>query len=381
MIRLAEKIIDNEDISNLVEWLQQSDRFTKGEQTLMFESEWSKWLGSKYSIFVNSGSSANLLVTLALLYSGRLRNNKVIVPAISWVTTVSPAMQLGMTPILCDADKDDLGLDVKHFERLCEEHKPSVAFLVHVLGHANKMKQILEICKKHDVLLIEDTCEAYGSEHLGQKLGTFGLASTHSFFYGHAMSTIEGGMVSTDDYDLFNLMLSLRSHGWLRDNDSLYRRKILDKYDMNEPFLENYFFVYPGLNIRNTDLNAFVGLGQMKKLDDYVSKRDKNYNLFLSNLEEHVWVQKSDTTLVSALSFGLMHENRMDIANALIDNNVECRPLICGSIQEHPFWYTRYDKVDLPNATKVHQLGLYVPCHQSMTEEQVDFIECVVEVG
>ena len=332
MIRLAEKIIDNEDISNLVEWLQQSDRFTKGEQTLMFESEWSKWLGSKYSIFVNSGSSANLLVTLALLYSGRLRNNKVIVPAISWVTTVSPAMQLGMTPILCDADKDDLGLDVKHFERLCDEHKPSVAFLVHVLGHANKMKQILEICKKHDVLLIEDTCEAYGSEHLGQKLGTFGLASTHSFFYGHAMSTIEGGMVSTDDYDLFNLMLSLRSHGWLRDNDSLYRRKILDKYDMNEPFLENYFFVYPGLNIRNTDLNAFVGLGQMKKLDDYVSKRDKNYNLFLSNLEEHVWVQKSDTTLVSALSFGLMHENRMDIANALIDNNVECRPLILSLI-------------------------------------------------
>ena len=379
MIRLAEKIIDNEDISNLVEWLQQSDRFTKGEQTLMFESEWSKWLGSKYSIFVNSGSSANLLVTLALLYSGRLRNNKVIVPAISWVTTVSPAMQLGMTPILCDADKDDLGLDVKHFERLCEEHKPSVAFLVHVLGHANKMKQILEICKKHDVLLIEDTCEAYGSEHLGQKLGTFGLASTHSFFYGHAMSTIEGGMVSTDDYDLFNLMLSLRSHGWLRDNDSLYRRKILDKYDMNEPFLENYFFVYPGLNIRNTDLNAFVGLGQMKKLDDYVSKRDKNYNLFLSNLEEHVWVQKSDTTLVSALSFGLMHENRMDIANALIDNNVECRPLICGSIQEHPIWFTRYDKVDLPNATKVHQLGLYVPCHQSMTEEQVDFISDIIK--
>ena len=379
MIRLAEKIIDNEDISNLVEWLQQSDRFTKGEQTLMFESEWSKWLGSKYSIFVNSGSSANLLVTLALLYSGRLRNNKVIVPAISWVTTVSPAMQLGMTPILCDADKDDLGLDVKHFERLCEEHKPSVAFLVHVLGHANKMKQILEICKKHDVLLIEDTCEAYGSEHLGQKLGTFGLASTHSFFYGHAMSTIEGGMVSTDDYDLFNLMLSLRSHGWLRDNDSLYRRKILDKYDMNEPFLENYFFVYPGLNIRNTDLNAFVGLGQMKKLDDYVSERDNNYHLFLSNLEEHVWVQKSDTTLVSALSFGLMHENRMDIANALIDNNVECRPLICGSIQEHPFWYTRYDKVDLPNATKVHQLGLYVPCHQSMTEEQVDFISDIIK--
>jgi CDP-6-deoxy-D-xylo-4-hexulose-3-dehydrase len=148
---------------------------------------------------------------------------------------------------------------------------------------------------------------------------------------------------------------------------------------MNEPFLENYFFVYPGLNIRNTDLNAFIGLGQMKKVDDYVSKRNENYNLFLKNLSRHVWVQRSDTDPVSALSFGLIHENRMKIANALIENNIECRPLICGSIQEHPFWYTRYDKVDLPNATKVHQLGLYVPCHQSMTEEQVNFISDIIK--
>ena len=379
MIKLAEKIIDDDDISRLVSWLQTSDRYTKGAETLNFEAEWSKWLGSNYSVFVNSGSSANLLVTLALLYSGRLRNKKVIVPAISWVTTVSPAMQLGMTPILCDSDKDDLGLDIEHFEKLCEEHKPALAILVHVLGHANKMEKILEICEKYDVLLVEDTCEAYGSIHREQKLGTFGIASTHSFFYGHAMSTIEGGMVSTDDYDLFNLMISLRSHGWLRDNDGLYREKILETYNMNEPFLENYFFVYPGLNVRNTDLSAFIGLGQMQKVDDYVTKRNQNYNLYLSNLSEHVWVQRSDTNPVSALSFGLIHENRMQIAHALIENEIECRPLICGSIQEHPFWYTRYDKVELPNATKVHENGLYVPCHQSMTEEQVNFISDVIK--
>lgn len=379
MIKLAEKIIDDKDVSSLVEWLQKSDRFTKGEQTLLFETEWSRWLGSKYSVFVNSGSSANLLVTLALLYSGRLRNKKVIVPAISWVTTVSPAMQLGMTPILCDTDTEDLGLDVEHFERLCNEHKPSVAFLVHVLGHANKMKQIIEICEKYDIILVEDTCEAYGSEHLGQKLGTFGIASTHSFFYGHAMSTIEGGMVSTDDHDLFNLMLSLRSHGWLRDNDDSYKQKMLDRYGMNDPFLENYFFVHPGLNIRNTDLNAFLGLQQMKKIDNYVSMRDQNYNLYFNNLSNHVRVQKSETDPVSALSFGLIHENRKNIADSLTKNGVECRPLICGSIQEHPFWYTRYEKVHLPNALKVHQHGLYVPCHQSMTEEHVNFISEIIK--
>lgn len=379
MIRLAEKIIDEKDISSLVGWLQQSDRFTKGEQTLMFESEWSKWLGSKYSIFVNSGSSANLLITMALLYSGRLRNRKIIVPSISWVTTVSPAIQLGMTPILCDADPDDLGLDVDHFAKLCEEHRPSVVFLVHVLGHANKMKKIIEVCKKYDVLLVEDTCEAYGSEHQNQKLGTFGIASTHSFFYGHAMSTIEGGMVSTDDHDMFNLMLSLRSHGWLRDNDASFKKKIFEKYDMSDPFLENYFFVYPGLNIRNTDLNAYLGRIQMQKVDRYVEKRSQNYNRYFDNLSDHVWVQKSDTSLISALSFGLIHEKRAEIANNLIENKIECRPLICGSIQEHPFWYTRYDRVHLPNATRVHQFGLYVPCHQSMTEEQVDFISDIIK--
>jgi CDP-6-deoxy-D-xylo-4-hexulose-3-dehydrase len=379
MIKLAEKIIDEKDVSSLVDWLQKSDHFTKGEQTLIFESEWSKWIGSRYSVFVNSGSSANLLITLALLYSGRLRNKKIIVPAISWVTTVSPAMQLGMTPILCDSDKDDLGLDVEHFEKLCEEHRPSVAFLVHVLGHANKMDQLIQICKRYDVLLVEDTCEAYGSEYHSRKLGTFGIASTHSFFYGHAMSTIEGGMISTDDYELFNIMLSLRSHGWLRDNDNSYKQKILNKYDMNDPFLENYFFVYPGLNIRNTDLNAFVGIQQMRKIDNYVSKRDRNYKLYANNLSNHVWIQRSETELISALSFGLIHENRMNIAKALIQNNIECRPLICGSIQEHPFWYTRYDKVDLPNATKVHKLGLYVPCHQSMKEEQINFISDIIK--
>lgn len=378
-VKLAEKIIDQKDVESLISWLQQSDRFTKGEQTLLFESKWSKWLGSKHSVFVNSGSSANLLVTLALLYSGRLRNNKVIVPAISWVTTVSPAMQLGMTPILCDTDKEDLGLDVEHFEDLCKLHKPSVAFLVHVLGHANKMKEIVDICKKYDVLLVEDTCEAYGSEYTNKKLGTFGIASTHSFFYGHAMSTIEGGMVSTDDTELFNLMLSLRSHGWLRDNDSEYKNKMLEKYDMKDPFLENYFFVHPGLNIRNTDLNAFIGIGQMKKIDKYVKQRNKNYNLYMDHLSDHVWVQKSKTEPVSALSFGLIHENRKEIVSDLVRNNIECRPLICGSIQEHPFWYERYEKVSLPNASKVHERGLYVPCHQSMTEDQVKFISDIIK--
>jgi CDP-6-deoxy-D-xylo-4-hexulose-3-dehydrase len=192
------------------------------------------------------------------------------------------------------------------------------------------------------------------------------------------MSTIEGGMVTTDDRELYNIMISLRSHGWLRDNDADYREKTFNKYNMDDAFLANYYFVFPGLNIRNTDLSAYVGRNQLKKIDSFVVNRSDNYNRFIDKLENHVWVQRSDTDPVSSLAFGIIHENRIKIAEELINNDVECRPLICGSIQEHPFWYTRYEKVHLPNATKVHKEGLYVPCHQNLSSEQVDFISNII---
>jgi CDP-6-deoxy-D-xylo-4-hexulose-3-dehydrase len=345
-----------------------------GEETIQFEEEWSDWLGCEYSVFVNSGSSANLLVMLSMLYSGRLRNKKVIVPAVGWATTAAPAIQLGFEPILCDADKDDLGLDLEDFENLCKIHRPSMVVLVHVLGHASKLNDLLKICEKYDVFLIEDTCEAYGSKFVNKKLGTFGTASTFSFFYGHQMSTIEGGMVSTDDRELYNIMLSVRSHGWLRDNEEYFREKHLKKYGVAEKFEYSYFFTYPGLNVRNTDLNAFIGRGQIKKIDSFIEKRNLNYYRFVENLKGKIWIQESNTSPVSALAFGVIDESRKRITDALIKENVECRPLICGSIQEHPFWFERYPKRDMPMALKVHKNGFYVPCHHKLTFDEIDFM-------
>jgi len=372
-VRLAEQIIDQTDVDQLVEWIQSTDRFTKGEQTLLFEEEWSRWLGSKYSVFVNSGSSANFLMFLGLLHSGKLRNKKVIVPAVSWVTTVSPAMQLGFEPIVCDCDPDDLGLSVEHFEQLCKTHDPSAVIIVHVLGHANKLKKIKEICSKYDVVLLEDSCEAPGSEYECQKLGTFGLASSFSFFYGHQISTIEGGMISTDDRDFYNLLISLRSHGWLRDNEKYFQEKYLSKYKVSE-FESNYFFLFPGVNMRSTDLNAYIGRNQLKKMDKYVETRNKNYEKYCELIKDKYWVQKSNTNLISSLGFGIMSEDRDQLVSNLIKNDIECRPLICGSIQEHPFWFENYEKVDLPNATKVHQTGFYIPCHQNMSIREIEFV-------
>jgi CDP-6-deoxy-D-xylo-4-hexulose-3-dehydrase len=374
-VNLAEQIIDEDDVAQLISWLKTTQRYTKGPETVKFEEEWSSWLGTEYSVLVNSGSSANLLMFLALLYSGKLRNKKVIVPAVSWVTTVSPAIQLGFESIICDCDEDDLGFSVEHFEELCKKHNPSSAILVHVLGHAGKLQKIREICAKYDVILLEDACEAPGSVYSGQKVGNFGLASSFSFFYGHQMSTIEGGMVSTNDRNFYNLLLSLRSHGWLRDNEEYFRAEHLSKYDVTD-FESNYFFLYPGLNVRSTDLNAFIGRNQLKKMGTFVEARNKNHNRFQETLKDHLWVQKSDTEVVSSLGFGLMTEDRETVVKALTENEIECRPLICGSIQEHPFWTltNKFEKSYLPNADKVHKNGLYVPCHQSMTDKEVDFI-------
>jgi len=372
-IPLVRDTINAEDLKKLSQWLLTNPRLTKGGLTKKFEEEWSKWNGNRFSVFVNSGSSANLLMVYALLASGRLKNKKAIVPAISWVTTVSPFIQFGLDPILCDCDSKNLGLDAVQFENLCKEHHPSVAILVHVLAHPNNLEKILEICKKYDVILLEDCCEAHGSQYRGKKVGTFGLASSFSFYFGHHMSTIEGGMVVTDDEDLYNAMLSCRSHGWARDLEPDYARKLKEKYQIDD-FRDRYVFYYPGFNLRSTDLNAFLGLEQLKRLDSVVQKRFTNYLRYKKNLQSHYWIQESEGNPLSAFAFGLVADNLAETVSALENNSIETRPLICGSMGEQPFWIERYGKQILPQASKIHHHGFYVPCYPELQEGEIDEI-------
>ena len=178
------------------------------------------------------------------------------------MTTVTPVIQLGMEPIMCDCDLDNLGLDIKHLKDIIKNDNPAAIILVHVLGFPNHMKEIIELCNEHDILLIEDTCESIGSKYQNKNLGTFGILSTFSFYFGHHMSTIEGGMISTDDEDLYHLLLSIRSHGWDRDLPLLKQNELRKKYDIND-FRALYTFYYPGFNLRCTDLQAFIGLRQI----------------------------------------------------------------------------------------------------------------------
>ena len=370
-INLVKDTIDIDDVKRLITWLETNPRLTKGDLTLEFEKKWSEWLGVKYSVFVNSGSSANLAAIYSLLLSGKLKNNKIVVPAVSWVTTVTPTIQLGMEPIMCDCDIDNLGLDINHLKEIIKNDNPSVIILVHVLGIPNHMDEILKLCKENDILLIEDTCESIGSKYNDKLLGTLGDLSTFSFYFGHHMSTIEGGMISTNDEDLYHILLSIRSHGWDRDLPKEKQNSLREKYGVDK-FRSLYTFYYPGFNLRSTDLQAYIGLGQLEKLDMIVENRNKNFIRYKNEIKNTFWnISPPEGSFISNFSFPIITKNIKELTEQLITNNIECRPLICGSINEHPFWYERYGKQNLPNSKLVHNYGLYLPNNHQMTDEEI----------
>ena len=377
-IQLVKDTIDKKDIKQLINWLKTNPKLTKGELTVEFEKQWSGWLGCKYSVFVNSGSSANLAAVYSLMLSGKLKNKKIVVPAVSWVTTVTPAMQLGLEPIMCDADGNNLGLNIKHLKKIIKEENPAAIILVHVLGFANEMSEIVKLCQENDILLIEDSCEAMGSEYKNKKLGTFGDLSTFSMYFGHHMSTIEGGMVCTNNEELYHILLSIRSPGWDRDLPKEKQSELRTKYNVSD-FRALYIFYYPGFNLRATDLQAFIGINQLKKIDKVIKQRNKNYRYYQRHINKKGWkIKPQRHAFVSNFCYPIITPNVDKLAKALTDNDIECRPLICGSIGEHPFWYERYGKQNLPMAKKVHEYGLYIPNHPKLTRDEMDKIIKIV---
>lgn len=377
-ITLAKDTIDTNHINDLISWLQTNPKLTKGDLTVDFEKKWSKWLGVKHSVFLNSGSSANLAMVYSLILSKKLKNKKIIVPAVSWVTTVTPAIQLGLEPIMCDCDENNLGLDIDHLKYLIKEHNPSSIILVHVLGVPNKMDEILKLCKKNNIYLLEDTCESLGSTYQTKKLGTLGHMSSFSFYFGHHISTIEGGMVCTNDDDLYYLLLSIRSHGWDRDLPEKKKKELRKKYKVTD-FRALYTFYNPGFNLRSTDLQAFLGINQMNSIDEIVENRKNNFDLYNKYLKDEIWkIKPPENSYISNFAYPIITEKINELVVNLQKNNIECRPLICGSMNEQPFWSDNFQKTHLPHAKKVHDFGLYLPNHHKLTEIEIKKITNIV---
>lgn len=376
-IELVEDTIDNKDVDNLIDWLKQYPKLTKGPKTIEFEKSWSEWLGVKYSIFVNSGSSAILIMLYALKVLKKLKNNKICVPGLCWATDLAPVIQFNLLPLLIDCNLDNLSVDLDHLEKVFKEESPSALILVSVLGLSPNMEKIVSLCKQYDVILIEDNCESQGTEYKNVKLGNFGLMSCFSTYFGHTMSTIEGGVISTNDEEIYNVILQLRSHGWDRDLSEKKQLELRKEWDVSE-FSSLYTFYVPGFNFRGTDLQAYLGINQLKKVDDMIKKRNDNFSYFKSKLENEIWFPKTfDHEFTSSFAIPVIAdtiEKKEKLINRLNSNNIACRPLISGSMGTQPFYISEYGSCKLPNCTIIDERGFYVPNHDKMTYEDIDRI-------
>ena len=379
---LAEDTIDKQDIDKLIDWLKTYPRLTKGPLTLEFEKKWSDWIGQKHSVLCNSGSSANLMMYYCLLLSGRLKNKKIIVPSVGWVTTISPAIQLGFEPIMCEADPDTFGLDLGHLEELIQKHDPGSVILVQVLGLPHKIEKVLELKEKHNFFLLEDACAALGSSYKGKKVGSFGDMASFSFYFGHQISVIEGGAVSTNDPGFKDLLLMIRSHGWDKDLGLDKKGELIKKYHVDN-FHAPFVFYIPGFNLRSTDLNAFIGLGQIEKMDWLAKRRDENHSLYAQLLGRKLYIQKwnPQDSLICSIHFGALAkdtEERRKIVKALEDNGIETRIFSAGNLGLHPFWFERYGEFHAPTADRIHHTGFFLPNNPSLKKEDIEFISKVV---
>jgi CDP-6-deoxy-D-xylo-4-hexulose-3-dehydrase len=269
------------DLDALIEFLRQDDPIlTHSRQVQAFEAEWSEWLGVRYSVFVNSGASANLLTISALRET--CGQGEILVPTLTWVSDIASVLQCGFTPIFVDIDPRTLGMDNRQILAKLTPQTRAV-FLTHVLGYNALSQELLEALEARGIPLIEDVCESYGATFAGRKLGTFGLMSNFSFYYAHHLTTIEGGMISTNDPDLYEMLRMLRSHGMVREarSEALKQAYHADYPDLNPDFI----FAFPAYNVRPTEINAVLGRTQLKRLDTNNAARTRNLHLFLDHLD------------------------------------------------------------------------------------------------
>jgi len=280
---LMKNNINRGDLDAVIAYLQQDEpMLTQSKQVQAFEQEWSDWVGVKYSVFVNSGSSANLITLGALREIYGL--GEVIVPTLTWVSDIASVIQTGFKPVFVDIDPRTLGMDIDQvLAKITPETK--AVFLTHILGYNGLNQRLLDELQARNIPLIEDVCESHGATFKGQKLGSFGLMSNFSFYYAHHMSTIEGGMICTNDTNLYQALRMFRSHGMVREANS---EEVKKSYWENHPDLNpDFIFAFPAYNVRSTEINAVIGRSQLKRLDGNNQIRTENLLLFLQNLDSN----------------------------------------------------------------------------------------------
>ncbi len=359
---------------------------TQGKITQNYEFRLSEFFNSKYAVAVNSGSSANLLMISALIYSKDQslklrRGDEVIVPAVSWMTTYSPLIQLGLVPRIVDIDKDTLNISIESIKNVINE-KTKCIFAVNLLGHPCEFKELLDICKQHNLILLEDNCESMGAKYDSKYTGTFGLMSSQSTYMSHHISTIEGGFVLTNNEYFRDLLVSLRSHGWARDinqNSRFYSENITNK---NYEYLpDDFLFLLPGFNLRTTEINSQLGISQLPKLDDIISiKRtiSGEFSIIL-NKYQNLFSTQIDKYFSSCFGFPIIAKNKRDkdlLKIELEKNGFQTRPIVTGNILSHPV--SKFFPGEIPKlkiSTLVHENGIFIGNYFPKVSEAVKAFE------
>jgi CDP-6-deoxy-D-xylo-4-hexulose-3-dehydrase len=373
---LAVSTWDDEELDALKEVIA-SDRFTMGDRVREFEAEFAKHFGSRYAVMANSGSSANLIATAALFFKRERplqRGDEAIVPALSWATTYHPLQQYGLRLRFVDIELDTLNIDVKQLERALTP-RTRLIVAVSILGNPCALDVLRKFADQHNLYLLEDNCESMGAELSGRQTGTFGDIGTFSLFYSHHISTIEGGVAVTDDEELCHLMKALRAHGWTRDlpPDS----PIIEKRSAD--FFEAYRFILPGYNVRPTEINAAIGLRQLRKLDSFVEKRRQNLALFNSLFagDERFIIQrengKSSSFCFPIILVPAFHSSRERVLNAVKEADIGHRIITGGNFLRHDvIRYYDYECVgEMTNANTAHDYGFFTGNHPFDLGEQI----------
>ena len=378
---LMENNIDDTDIKALQTFIKKNRNkiFTQSKKVQEFEEKWSKWLGVKYSVFLNSGSSANLLsMNLIRIFYGK---GEVIVPSLTWVSDIASVIQNGLEPKLVDINLNNLSMNEEKVISLINK-KTKAVFITHAQGFNGLSNRLISVLKKKKIALVEDVCESHGAKFKNKKLGSYGLISNFSFYYAHHMTTIEGGMICTNNKKIYETAKILRSHGMLRESgNKQFEKKIIKK---NKQLSPKFIFLYPAYNLRNNEMSAVIGLNQLKKLDKNIKLRNNNFIYFLKNLDRQKYFVDFDLEGISNYAFPIILKyknlkHRDNFEKYLTKFKIEFRRGNAGGGNQirQPYlkkYFKKYSMNNFQNVDHVHFYGYYIGNYPTLNVKKIDRI-------
>ena len=355
---------------------------TQSKKVKEFEKKWSSWLGVKYSVFVNSGSSANYITILALKIINKNKiKNEIIVPTLTWVSDINSVIMNGFKPVFVDINFSNLSMNVEEILKKISK-KTLAVFITHAQGFNGLNNKLLQVLKKKKIHLIEDVSESHGATFKGKRLGNYGLISNFSFYYAHHLTTIEGGMVCTNSKEIYEIVKILRSHGMLREaNNKKFERKLISKYKYLSP---KFIFMYPSLNFRNNEIGAVIGINQLKSLNKNNLLRTRNFKLFLKLLDSNKFFKEFNIVGSSNYAFPVIlktkdFKKRDLFEKELLKNGIEFRRGNAGGGNQlrQPYIKNIVKNINLKNFKKVnhvHFFGYYIGNYPSLNKNKITLI-------